>query len=92
MRLKLLLRIVSVELEEAKQGLRMLLTAVSTNAPLTDPIHMVTIVVHPGAAPHGALVFAPVHPVSAASVGHVLEGEGEDTLLANSWARHSGTS
>ena len=70
----------------------MLLTAVCTDAPLTDPVHMLTGLVHPGAAPHGALVLTAIHPVSAAGVGHSLEGEGEDTLLANSWSRDGGTS
>lgn len=70
----------------------MLLTGVSTDAPLADPVHMGTTLVHPGAAPHGPLVLPAIHPVSAAGVGHALEGEGKDTLLALSWSRDSGTS
>ena len=73
-------------LEEAQERLSMLLTVVCTDAPLTDPVHMLPAGVHPGAAPHGALVLAPVHPVSTAGVGHALEGEGEDTLLALGWS------
>ena len=68
----------------------MLLAGVGADAPLAVSIHVLPAGVDHGAAPGLALVLPPVHPVSAPGVGHTLELEGEDALLANSGSRGRG--
>ena len=69
----------------------MLGAGVRADAPLAVAIHVLPAGADHGAAPGLALVLPPKHPVSTPGVGHVLELEGEHTLLANSWARGGGT-
>ena len=63
---------------------------VRADAPLAVAIHVLPAGADHGAAPSQALVLPTKHPLSAPRVGHTLELEGEDALLANSRARGSG--
>jgi len=63
---------------------------VRADAPLVVTIHVLPAGADHSAAPGLALVLPAKHPVSTPGVGHTLELEGEDALLANSGARGSG--
>ena len=68
----------------------MLGACVRADAPLAVTIHVLPAGADHGAAPGLALVLSAKLPVSTPGVGHTLELEGEDALLANSGARGGG--
>jgi len=63
---------------------------VRADAPLAVTIHVLPAGADHGAAPGLALVLPAKLPLSTPGVGHTLELEGEDALLANSGARGGG--
>jgi len=56
---------------------------IRTDAPLADSIKMFSVGIHLGAAPGASVMFSSIDPFGTSIVGHSLELEGEDTLLAN---------
>ena len=79
---------IGLELEEGQGAVPG--AGVRADGPLATAIHVLPAGADHGAAPGQALVLPTKHPLSAPRVGHTLELEGEDALLANSRARGSG--